>query len=152
MRDGFRRVFIAGMRTAMVLGLLVAWGGCTGCGKKREKKKPPKVVTIDWGKKWTRVNDLGETGRFHIKQGFGKLHGATTDEDRGKAYDEMIKGYKMIMEACEKGDELKAQVEAREPGKSFPVWEDKLSSWTEEASKVRKSSGMPLEYIDKMNE
>jgi hypothetical protein len=116
-----------------------------------EKNKPPKVVTINWGKKWSHVNGLGETGKFHIKQGFGKLHGATTDEDRGKAYEEMIKGYKIIMEACDKGNELKEQVEAREPGRGFPEWENKLSSWTQEASKVRRSSGMPLEYIEKMN-
>jgi hypothetical protein len=132
---------------ALLLATLVP-----ACGKKKKKKNDkPKVEKTNWKAKWDKVFAEGEEGKWWIKQGFNSLQAATTDEARGEAYDKMIKGYKQIMKAIAMGEEVVEAAEAKNRGESFPEWERDLAAWTEEASKVRKSSGMPMEYIEKMN-
>jgi hypothetical protein len=142
-------------RTRCVCLLAAAFflaGLAPGCGKKKPKKiEKPKVEKTNWKAKWAKVFAEGEEGKWWIKQGFNTLQGATTDEARGEAFDKMIKGYKQIMKAIQMGEEVVEAAEAKDKGESFPEWERDLASWTEEASKVRKSSGMPMEYIEKMN-
>jgi hypothetical protein len=132
---------------ALVLGVSV---GFLGCKKKKPVKKGPTVVKIDWKKKWDKINSDGEMGKFHIKRGLGIVSGATTAEGKDKGYTEMVEGYRTIMEASSRADDLLDTIKDRDPGRSFPQWEKTMASWTEEAMKVRKN--LPLDYIDKLNE
>ncbi|MHC5039300.1 MAG: hypothetical protein ACYTHM_18490 [Planctomycetota bacterium] len=134
----------------LVAVCLGVWGGMAGCKKKKKQpQKPTKVIKIDWDRKWKRVRADGEEGKFHIKQGLGIVQGATDEAGRREGYEQMVKGYNLIQDAIERGDNLKDTVEEKEPGRHFPEWEDDLSGWGEELVKVRKN--VPLEYIDKMN-
>ena len=133
----------------MVLALALV-AGPAGCKKKKGGKKGPKVVKIDWKKKWDKISSDGEMGKFHIKRGLGIVAGANTAEDKDKGYMEMVQGFKIIDKAIKRGDDLLDQIKAREPGRDFPEWEKTMAAWTEERQKVNKN--LPLEYIDKLHE
>lgn len=133
----------AGLWLAAILAGGAGISGCSGDTEKKDKKEPK---VIDWQKKWDQISDDGEMGKHFIKQGMNKVQAAQTEEARDEGYKDMVRGFRQIMEAQKRGEDLIDQIKDKDPGKTFPEWEKQLASWTENAMKVRKN--VPMEYFD----
>ncbi|MHC4780031.1 MAG: hypothetical protein ACYTFG_15780 [Planctomycetota bacterium] len=139
-------------RTALVvLSILGLFFCCAGCKKKNKSKKKsgPTTVKYNWKKKWDKITADGEEGKFHVRQGLTIVRDAPDPEGRDKGYKQMVEGINLLLKGLARGEDLLDTVHEKEPGRSFPEWEDTLSKWGETASKARKS--LPLDYIDMVN-
>lgn len=146
----FSRRPAAALALGCLLGLLFGAVACDGKKKKKKDGDKNKTVVINWKEKWDPVYGDGQEGKFWCDQGFGDVNKAATPEEKEAGFDKVVKGYKMLKDAIERGEALLETVKAKEPGRYFPEWEENLAGWSEIRSKVRKN--IPLEYIDRLKE
>ncbi|GEM_PF-2967993 len=131
---------------AALLLLASVHAGCGGGeGGKEKNGGEDKPAGIDFDKKWDAIFSDGEEGKFWCDQGFGHLRDAAGPQAKDEAYREIIKGFKIMGDAIERGETLKDAAETQYPGRAFPEWEKALAKWGRLRFKVRKD--VPLEYF-----
>jgi hypothetical protein len=142
------RIGLAALAALFALGLLGAGAGCKD--KKKAKKPAAQQQPKDYNSMWGSIRSLGEEGKFNCNNGLKAYQEAGSADDRAKACDQMVKGYKQIIEAGNKADSLIEMARQQSPGRDFTGWEDEAARWMELLKPVKLT--LPMDYLDRLNE
>ncbi|MCU0722263.1 MAG: hypothetical protein MUC63_01355 [Planctomycetes bacterium] len=148
-RGNAGRLGFLALAALLASGLAVAGPGCKD---KKKKASKPSVVKAgpDYNSEWGSIRSLGAEGKFNCEHGLKDCQEKTSKEERQAAYEQMVKGYKQILDASNKADNLLEAARNQSPGRDFTGWEDEVAGWMELLKPVRNM--LPNEYIDKLHD
>lgn len=142
----------SGLAVLAALAAAVALGAGAGCRNKKKQGKKTVVQQVgrDWTSEWGSIRSLGAEGKFNCERGLKDFQENSSPAERSKACEQMVKGYKQVMDASNKADQLLEAARVQSPGRDFTGWEDEVAGWMELLKPVKQS--LPNEYIDKLHE
>lgn len=125
-----------------VLGLGALLAGCPG-GK--EKKKNGGKKRADYNQKWADIEEIGQMGRFDIKEGRKLVAQGQEEEGYGK----IVEGIQGIRRASEEADKFFETMRKLYPSVDIGGYEDEVADWVRDMMHAKKS--LPLQYADRLN-
>ncbi|MHC5079387.1 MAG: hypothetical protein ACYTHN_10230 [Planctomycetota bacterium] len=138
------------MRILFYAVAIAGWfllSACPSAPRVSETPRKPAPVTPE--AQWERIYARGEEGRTLCEEGLDKIRHAVFPEEREEGYQALVLGYRMCMEAVERGDRHLLDLKVREPGKALTANERAIAAWAGAAVSARRN--LPLKYVRKLD-